>query len=417
MSKNKAAKQADGLPIRKKIPDFDTASIPSPVFEIIKKLRSAGHEAYLVGGCIRDYLLDVRPNDFDIVTDAHPPRVRQLVRGSTIIGRRFKLVHVRRNHQIFDVATYRKGTVGLAIPKSKGAQKIAADNTYGTQEQDALRRDFTINALYFNPNSRKIIDYTGGMDDLKERCLRSIGDPHLRFYEDPVRIIRAIRFAEKLQLTLEDQIVDAIAPTRERLLAVSPARLRDEFIKLLLTGYGETCFNRLIDFELTQILLPDTQNYEDFIQQSMRETDQRAQAKGQLSTGYLHAVLLWPSYHQVLVSQGSSQELAKNKVENHPHVLNATIKRSVLFNGLRHYMHAYISEVFRLQYYLEKKKSVKKTLESQHIRPAVHLLALRARQGEVSQELATYWQERQPPSRTSNKKRKRWRKRPDFAIR
>jgi len=237
--------------------DIDRTRVSRRAVAVIEKLRGAGFDAYLVGGCVRDLLLGKMPKDFDVATDATPEDVRHVFPRVRLVGRRFRIVHVRMGREIMEVSTFR-GAVSDEDrePHLSDEGMILRDNHYGTIDQDAFRRDFTVNALYYDPTTDVVLDYCGGMKDIASRTLRLIGDPKTRFREDPVRILRAIRFSAKLGLKLHRDTEAAIAPMCEMLNAIPAARLFDEFTKLFLTGHGERAFELLSEHELVEILFP-----------------------------------------------------------------------------------------------------------------------------------------------------------------
>src|SRR5687767_3234225 len=213
-------------------------------------LREAGFQSYVVGGAVRDLLLGIEPKDFDIATDARPEQVKPLFRRAIIIGRRFRLVHVMLGAETVEVSTFRSADAETAEKDEHG--RVLRDNVFGTQEEDARRRDFTVNALYYDPVSEEVVDFHGGLSDLKKRTLRVIGDPATRYREDPVRMLRGVRLAAKLGLTLDAATREPIrdlAPLMER---VPPARLFDEMLKLLLSGHASACLRQLRDVGLHQ---------------------------------------------------------------------------------------------------------------------------------------------------------------------
>ncbi len=198
--------------------------IDPDVLKVLYRLITAGQMAYLVGGSVRDLMLGRRPKDFDIATDAHPQRVRDLFRNSRLIGRRFRLVHVFFGPKNIEVATFRKQAEGVTIDDPL----IRHDNTFGTPEEDAFRRDFTVNSLFYDPRTFRVIDYAGGVADLRARLIRTIGDPELRMREDPVRMMRAVRFAAKLGFEIEPATLAAIERHRSDLLKAAMPRLVEE---------------------------------------------------------------------------------------------------------------------------------------------------------------------------------------------
>ena len=278
--------------------------------KVLYTLKDANYEGYLVGGCVRDLLLGHQPKDFDVATNATPEQVKALFRNSRIIGRRFQIVHVRFGREIIEVTTFRG-------PHDGENTQHVSDNVYGTLEQDAWRRDFTINALYYTVNGFSIVDYTWGMDDLQSKTIRMIGDPHVRFKEDPVRMLRAIRFAAKLDFKIqhddEVSIKEALDGNIHLLEAVSSARLFDEVLKLFMSGYAEAVYELLIKEDIYQRLFPfdqavDSDFYIEFVKQGLVNTDIRIKQEKPVTPAFLFAVLLWPAV-ELLTKQLQSQDV------------------------------------------------------------------------------------------------------------
>jgi len=244
--------------------------IDADALKVLYRLQEGGYTAYLVGGSVRDLLLSRRPKDFDIGTSAHPYQVKKLFRNCWIIGRRFRLAHVRFGMKAIEVATFRKnipaGSEGEPAepPPSPHATDAADllikhDNTFGTPEEDAFRRDFTINALFYDISNFSIIDYVGGLQDLKDGLIRSIGDPNDRFQEDPVRMLRAIVMASRLGFRIDEPVVKAIATHRKLMATASPARLIEEYYKILRSGAAEVTFRALAEHRLLEPVTPEIQ--------------------------------------------------------------------------------------------------------------------------------------------------------------
>jgi poly(A) polymerase len=241
--------------------DLDEEAIDPDVGRVVRRLTRAGHQAYLVGGCIRDLLLGRKPKDFDVATSARPEDVRALFRNSRIIGRRFRLVHVWfADRKIFEVATFRRN------PRPNDEQEATADDTdllirndnvFGTVDEDAARRDFTINALFYDVEHREILDFFDGLNDIKRRAVRTIGDPIVRFREDPVRILRAIKFAGKLDLGIDPDVIDAMLVTRDDLALAAKPRLFEEILRLVRGGAARRSIYLAWDFGLLHVLLPE----------------------------------------------------------------------------------------------------------------------------------------------------------------
>ncbi|MEE8107033.1 MAG: poly(A) polymerase [Planctomycetota bacterium] len=226
---------------------------------IVRRLTRGGHDAYLVGGCVRDMLLGIAPKDFDLATSARPRQVKRLFRYSRIIGRRFRLVHVHMGHEIYEVATFRAPPTPPADEEAGDGDDlyIERDNVFGTEKQDAFRRDFTINGLFYEPNTRKLVDHVGGLDDLRARRLRTIGDPDVRLREDPVRILRAARFAGRLDFELDPDLADAIRRHAGDLARCAPPRVLEELYRLVCGRGSSRAFSMLEEFGCLEVLLPD----------------------------------------------------------------------------------------------------------------------------------------------------------------
>jgi poly(A) polymerase len=268
-------------------------NIDPDALRVLYRLHERRHVAYLVGGSVRDLMLGRQPKDFDIGTDAHPYQIKRLFRNCWIIGRRFRLAHVKFGTKVIEVATFRKivpdpppdaaivpaggdaepVVVASAEPEGAAAM-IHRDNTFGTPEEDAFRRDFTINALFYDVATRSVIDYVGGLSDLERRVIRSIGDPKVRFVEDPVRMLRAAVFGARLGFDLDEQVIEAIALHRSLILKASPARLMEEYFKILRSGYAEASFRALARVRLLELITPEIANPPDAFWDALARLDQ-----------------------------------------------------------------------------------------------------------------------------------------------
>jgi len=237
-------------------------SIPENVLKVLYRLHRSGYRAYLCGGSVRDLLMGRTPKDFDVVTDAHPSDVRRLFRNSRIIGRRFRLVHIIFQDQVVEVATFRREPERVAAVSDEEVEDILItdDNTFGSPVQDARRRDFTINALFYNIADFSVIDYVGGIDDLSEGRVRIIGDPDVRFREDPVRMMRAIEFASRLGFEIEKETYDAILHHRGEILKASPPRVSEEILELLRRGWSRGAIRLMVAPGLLEPLVPEIYN-------------------------------------------------------------------------------------------------------------------------------------------------------------
>ena len=271
--------------------------------KVLYRLRKGGFEAYLVGGGIRDLLLGHTPKDFDVVTNAKPEQVRALFSNARLIGKRFKLVHVVFGREIIEVATFRTAPTQDSKHHTESTQgMIVRDNVYGSKNEDALRRDFTINALYYSINDFSLHNYFSGLEDLKHKRLRIIGDPTVRYREDPVRMLRAARFAAKLDFGLDEKTEAPIYQLGHLLKHVSNARLYEESLKLFISGHAQQTFHHLRKLELLEYLLPSlayelaqSSHWDAFIKQALTNTDNRIRQELSVNPAYLFATFLWPS--------------------------------------------------------------------------------------------------------------------------
>jgi len=271
--------------------------ISPAALKVLYGLKEAGYDAYLVGGCVRDLLLGHKPKDFDVTTNATPEQVHKVFHRSQLIGRRFKLVHVRFGREVIEVATFR------APPEADQHDdgRIMRDNVYGTMEQDAWRRDFTINALYYTINDFSVIDYTGGLADLKAGNIKMIGDVETRYREDPVRILRALRFVGKLGLKLDEQTKTLIPKYAELLADIPAARLFDEVLKLYLSGNAITTHGLLCQYQVFEHLFPQTHTIEQkqddkaqlLLIKALENTDKRIAEDQPVTPAFLFAAILW----------------------------------------------------------------------------------------------------------------------------
>ncbi len=275
--------------------------------KVLYRLDKSGHRACLVGGGVRDLLLGQHPKDFDVATDARPEQIRELFRNSRIVGRRFRLVHIRFGREIIEVATFRGHSEDTDRSELNTEGRIIRDNTFGDIEEDAIRRDFTVNALYYDIRDFSILDYANGLDDIDSRTLRMIGDAEIRYQEDPVRMLRAIRFASKLDFEIDETASNAIFECAPLLEGVPPARLFDEMVKLFHCGNAVRVLCMLRRFGLLGYLVPaldrwlkDDPDAEmlDFIDQALVNTDARVNNQVHVSPAFIFAVLLWPAVKQ-----------------------------------------------------------------------------------------------------------------------
>ena len=290
--------------------------ISESALKVLYRLNKSGFRACLVGGGVRDVLLGKRPKDFDVATDATPEQIRALFKNSRLIGRRFRLAHIRYGREVIEVATFRQHAPDSEKTELNTEGRILRDNTFGDIEDDALRRDFTINALYYDISDFSVLDYAQGIDDLKNATLKLIGDPVTRYKEDPVRMLRAIRFAAKLNFTIEQEAHQAILDYGHLLSDIPSARLYDEILKIFHSGHALHAYQMLRDYRLFQYLFPALDSYLrsepseavlDFIEQALVNTDQRVHENKPVSPAFIFACLLWPLVHQRVIQLQSDK--------------------------------------------------------------------------------------------------------------
>lgn len=378
--------------------------ISDNALKVLYRLKDAGYESYLVGGCVRDLELGGQPKDFDVATEAHPEEVHDLFRNSRLIGRRFKLVHVRFGREIIEVATFRAShetqrNDDQQHGKQSDGGMILRDNVYGTVEEDALRRDFTVNALYYTIEDFSVHDYAGGWQDLQQRTLRMIGDPEARYREDPVRMLRAIRFAAKLEFVIANATEEPIKRLAPLLRDIPAARLHEEVLKLFLSGQGETTFIMLRQFNLFGALFPATEKQlqgehsdyaERLIIEALRSTDNRIASGKSVTPAFLYAAMLWyPMLHVLerLKQQGvppiPALHQATQEVHQHQSKASSIPRR---FSGA-------MRDIWELQYRLPRRNGhrAEQMIEHPRFRAAYDFVLMRENSGEDLDGLGQWW--------------------------
>jgi poly(A) polymerase len=357
-------------------------------------LREGGFSAYVVGGAVRDLLLGIEPKDFDVATDARPEQVKPLFRRAIIIGRRFRLVHVMMGADTVEVSTFRAADPDTAEKDEHG--RVLRDNVFGTQAEDARRRDFTVNALYFDPATEEVVDFHGGLADLKKRVLRVIGEPVTRYREDPVRMLRGVRLAAKLGLTLDSatrEPIRSLAPLMER---VPPARLFDEMLKLLLSGHASACLRQLRDVGLHKGLLPlldvilEQPLGERFVTLALAQTDERVLADRPVSPAFLFAALLW---HEVLAAWRGRETRGERSLPALEDAMDEVLDTQCAKLAITRKLTATMREVWSMQPRFEGRSGQRpyRLVEAPRFRMAYDFLALRAASGEVPADLEAWW--------------------------
>lgn len=375
--------------------DVSRSEISEHALKVLYRLHKNGYQGYLVGGAVRELLLGKKPKDFDISTDAKPEQVKRLFRNCRIIGRRFRLAHVFFGDEIIEVATFRAASE--MVHSEHGM--VMADNVFGTLEEDAFRRDFTINALYYNIADFSVVDFMGGMQDIKDGILRMIGEPDVRFREDPVRILRAVRFCAKLEFKLADNLLAPMQELKVLLHNVSSARLYQELAKLFFTGHAFDTYQLLKKQEMLGFLFPITeasltQNVyptDKLIIQVLKDTDERLSQNKTATPAFLFAAMLWHAVCErakLLVQQGKRPHAAlfdaqdeilaeQTKVISIPKMTQQTIK-----------------DIWSLQWRLEKayQRNAFKLFSHLRFRAGLDFLIARNKIGEYTL-LADFWQQ------------------------
>lgn len=367
--------------------------IHEDALKVLYRLKKAGYDAYLVGGGVRDLLLGLSPKDFDIVTNALPDDVRALFRNCRLIGRRFRLAHIYFGGHIVEVATFRGPS-----DQANGNGLITRDNTYGAcLKTDANRRDFTINALYYNIADFSVVDMTGGWEDIQKRQIRMIGQPIQRYQEDPVRMIRAIRFSAKLNFHIEKRTAAAIIKCAGLLGEVPSARLYDELCKLIHAGCAQAIFDQLNHFQLMPVLFPVLSHYQDegqhlkMTQQVMKNTDARLQEGKIVTMAYILSALLWLPLQQMLAKQPKSSRYTE-RLDNAMAQLwqmqlpRVAIPKRILWTT---------QDIWRLQkkfQFTNNEKNVAELMHASKFRAAWDLYQLRAWCGDDSASHMSWWQ-------------------------
>lgn len=275
---------------------IDRSSIDLDALFVVEQLKKAGFTAYIVGGCVRDLLLGHTPKDYDISTSALPEEIKPLFHHCLLIGRRFRLAHVRFGRKIIEVSTFRKGD-------NDTDELILRDNEWGSEEEDVIRRDFTINGLFYDPTDESIIDYVEGLEDIKQKLLRTIGNPHVRFKQDPVRMIRLIKFRARFDLNIEKEATQALLECREEILKSAPPRVLEEILRMMESGASEKFFSLLSDHHILPILLPKLSeafehDLRPLIFSFLQQIDHKMQtsSKQRVARSLLLAALLFPIF-------------------------------------------------------------------------------------------------------------------------
>lgn len=384
------------------------ANISPNALKVLYRLKDAGYQAFLVGGAVRDLLLGLSPKDFDVATNAHPDQVKQLFRNCRLIGRRFHLAHVRYGYEIIEVATFRAAHTTIDEDNSvdEGGHRvlddrgrILRDNLYGTIEEDVWRRDFTANALYYNIQDFSVWDYVGGVADARGRIMRLIGDPQTRYREDPVRMLRAVRFAAKLGFTLHEDTAAPIPKLASMLDAVPPARLFDEVNKLFLCGAALTAYDLIIKYQLLEHLFPELAKALNeapdgpaaaLVRLGLSGTDDRVRADKSVTPTFLFAVLLWPAIRRVY---RQSAMVDGDEIAALSAACEAVIFRQQTRVAIPKRFTLPLRELIAMQPRFERREGRRalRLLDHPRFRAGYDFLLLRAAAGEADPEVANWW--------------------------
>ncbi|CAB3749394.1 polynucleotide adenylyltransferase PcnB [Paraburkholderia solisilvae] len=409
---------------------IDASLISRNAIRVTEGLQQAGFRAFIVGGAVRDLLLGIAPKDFDVATDATPDQVQRLFRRARIIGRRFQIVHVQFGQEIIETSTFR----ALVDPPPAGAAaadsapagaapadgapprrlkrdeldrrthavdasgRVLRDNVWGEQHEDATRRDFTINAMYYDPATQTVLDYHNGMADVRARLLRMIGDPATRYREDPVRMLRVVRFAAKLGFEIDEATRAPVTALADLVNNVPAARLFDEMLKLLLSGHALACLQRLRQEGLHHGLLPlldvvlEQPHGERFITLALNKTDARVVAGKPVSPGFLFATLLWHDVQQRWQQYEAKGEFPVPALHR---AMDDVLDMQTEKLAIHKRFSADMREIWGLQLRLERRsgRSALKLIEHQRFRAGYDFLLLRCESGELDESVAAWWTE------------------------
>ncbi len=368
--------------------------LSSNAIRVTQTLQENGFKAFVVGGAVRDLLLGVKPKDFDIATNATPEQVKRLFRRAFIIGRRFQIVHVMFGQDLLEVTTFR-GAASDGSPKDEHG-RVLRDNTFGEQHEDAVRRDFTINAMYYDPASQTVLDYHGGIADIRKKTLRIIGLPEARYREDPVRMLRVVRFAAKLQFTIDAATSAPIAVMAPLINNVPSARVFDEMLKLLMSGHAMACLQQLRKEGLHHGLMPlldvvlEQPLGEKFVTLALANTDERVKQGKPISPGFLFASLLW---HQVVEKWAAYKASGELSIPALHLAADDVLNTQTDALALQRKIGSDMRDIWAMQPRFEKRvgKAPYKLLENTRLRAGYDFLLLRCASGEIDAEIGEWW--------------------------
>lgn len=373
---------------------IDPRHVSRNAVKVCETLRHQGYDAYIVGGAVRDLILGLEPKDFDVATNATPEQIRPLFRRARIIGRRFQLVHVVFGREIIETSTFRAPSSGEQETDEHG--RILRDNVFGNQEQDAVRRDFTMNALYYDPLTQTVIDYHNGVEDLKQRVIRMIGDPATRYREDPVRMLRAVRFAAKISGRIDDATQAPISGLAALIENVPASRLFDEMLKLLTCGHAMDCLQQLRSAGLHKGLLPlldvvlEQPDGKRFVTLALERTDARVRTGKTVSPSFLFAALLWK---QVASRWHELETRGEHRIPALVQAADSVLEEQTGKLAIQRRFTADMRDIWFMQPRLVRRpgRAVWRLVEQPRFRAACDFLQLRAAAGEIDSVDAQWW--------------------------
>ena len=371
--------------------NIDISLISVHAIKTIEILEDNGFEAYLVGGAVRDLLFGIKPKDFDVVTNATPDQIHHLFRRSRMIGRRFKLVHVIYGREVIEVSTYRSQQ--KQIPQADGSV-IKDDNHFGTIEEDAMRRDFTINAMFYSPTYHKLVDFHDGLEDLKNGIVRIIGDPEKRYQEDPIRILRAFRVCAKLNMSLNSSSRNPIKKIVPLLHEIPHSRLFDEVIKFFLTGHGLNSYKIMRNENIYSqfFLSPDAESKEIdlFISNGLKNTDLRINQNKSCNPSFLFSFLLWHQVHQLW---DQYKIKLKHSIAGLNQAIDEVIEKQIKLFPIHKRFTITMKEIWRLQPRFENQspKKIYRLLLHPRFRAAYDFMLLRCQSNELDHSIGIWW--------------------------
>ncbi|MGA7296547.1 MAG: polynucleotide adenylyltransferase PcnB [Rhodanobacteraceae bacterium] len=412
-------------------------NISQAALKVLYRLHESGFAAFLVGGAVRDLLLGIQPKDFDIATDATPEQVKRLFRNCRLIGRRFRLAHVIFGREIIEVATFRGSSDDADGDRRQSVDgRIVRDNVWGSIEEDAIRRDFRVNAMYYDIADFSVRDYVQGLADLERRVLRLIGDPETRYQEDPVRMLRAARLAAKLDFSIGPEAAAPLGRLGDLLDGAPPARLFDESLKLFLSGHGLQSLRQLREHDLLKHLFPATAkalgndpdgHYLDLLERGLANTDRRIAEDKSVTPAFLFALLLWGEVrHRAEAAIGAQENVALAWQQASAEVIREQSQRVAI---PRRFVYA-MEEIWALQLRFDdrRKKRVMRLLEHPRFRAAYDFLLMRSGESPEIAEAGEWWtkaqelprdalaSELEPEKRASSGKRRRRRRKPKLTA-